>query len=397
MYRQFFGLKKRPFILTPDPEFLYLSKVHDLAITHLEYGIVQNAGFLALTGEVGAGKTTLLKYLFDKVKDSLDIAMLFNTNLNPKAFLEMLVREFELKAPSSAKTDLFDTLAQYFIQQYSKGSRCVIIVDEAQNLPDETFEELRMLSNLEADNEFMVQIILVGQPQLRDRLLQPSLSQLAQRISVHFHLTALQPAEVSDYIEHRLKVAGYSGQSPLFDQESVKHIAKISKGIPRIINSVCDACLTYAFADDIRQVNKAIVEKVIEDNDLLQIFIGQGPEQPQTQPVAAPALLAQSREIEALRDALVRVAGQVEALAKRVEALESGQNNRVIGVLEGMLAKERQRNMALEKRLLSIAEKFKRLQRQLGMAESEEQDGDNSQDKKEGKYWRLFGENMLKK
>ncbi len=396
MYREFFGLKKRPFILTPDPEFLYLSKVHDLAITHLEYGIVQNAGFLALTGEVGAGKTTLLKYLFEKVKDSLDIAMLFNTNLDPQAFLEMLVREFELKAPSSAKTDLFDTLAQHFIQQYSKGNRCVIIVDEAQNLPDETFEELRMLSNLEAESEFMVQIILVGQPQLRDRLLEPALSQLAQRISIHFHLTALQPSEVKEYVEHRLKVAGYSGQAPLFDDQSIRHIAKVSRGIPRIINSVCDACLTYAFADDLREVNKATVEKVIEDNELLQIFMGQKNDQPLPQTLSGSRAI-HARELEQLRDNLVKIVGRIEAVEQRIEALEVAEKDRVVGILEGMLAKERQRNMALEKRLLSIAEKFKRLQRQLGMGESEEQDGDNSQDKKEGKYWRLFGENMLKK
>ncbi len=396
MYREFFGLKKRPFILTPDPEFLYLSKVHDLAITHLEYGIVQNAGFLALTGEVGAGKTTLLKYLFEKVKDSLDIAMLFNTNLDPHAFLEMLVREFELKAPSSAKTDLFDTLAQHFIQQYSKGNRCVIIVDEAQNLPDETFEELRMLSNLEAENEFMVQIILVGQPQLRDRLLEPALSQLAQRISIHFHLTALQPNEVKDYIEHRLKVAGYSDKAPLFDDQSVRHIAKVSKGIPRIINSVCDACLTYAFADDLRQVSKPIVEKVIEDNELLQIFIDQKRDQslPQSLPTTGRI---QGHELQELRNILIKVAGRIESLEKRIEALEVAEKDRVVGVLEGMLAKERQRNMALEKRLLSIGEKFKRLQRQLGMSDGNNQDEDNNPNKKEGKYWRLFGENMLKK
>ncbi|RLB09183.1 MAG: general secretion pathway protein GspA, partial [Deltaproteobacteria bacterium] len=138
MYEKFFGLKKRPFVLTPDPEFLYLSKIHDLALTHLEYGIINNAGFIAVTGDIGSGKTTLIKYLFEKIKDILDIAMIFNTNLDPQALLELLVKEFELQPPSSKKSDLFDTLADHFIAQYSKGKRCVIIVDEAQNLPFES-------------------------------------------------------------------------------------------------------------------------------------------------------------------------------------------------------------------------------------------------------------------
>ena len=397
MYTKFFGLKQRPFVLTPDPEFLYLSKVHDLAITHLEYGIVQNVGFLALTGDVGAGKTTLLKYLFEKIKDSLDIAMLFNTNLDPHAFLEMLVKEFELKPRSSAKSDLFDSLAQHFIQQYSKGNRCVIIVDEAQNLPDETFEELRMLSNLEAGNEFIVQIILVGQPQLRDRLLHPALAQLAQRISVHYHLTPLPQNEVKDYIEHRLKVAGYLGKAPLFDENAVEHIAAVSKGVPRIINSVCDACLTYAYADDTKCINKAIVEKVIEDNELLQAFIrpksaDSQHKQTQTSPVAL-----QPNELQAIRDTLVKLAGKVEALDKRIDALESGKNDKVVAILEGLLAKERQRNIILEKRLISMGEKLKALQRQLGTVDSIERDENNHANKKKGKYWRLFGEKILKK
>lgn len=395
MYREFFGLKRRPFILTPDPAFLYLSKVHDLAITHLEYGIVQNVGFLALTGEVGAGKTTLLKYLFEKIKDSLDIAMLFNTNLDPHAFLEMLVREFELEPPSRAKTDLFETLADYFMRQYSKGNRCVVIVDEAQNLPDETFEELRMLSNLEADNDFIVQMILVGQPQLRDRLAQPALAQLAQRVSVHFHLTSLPQNEVKDYIDHRLKVAGYSGEMPLFDEEAVEQIATLSKGVPRIINSVCDACLTYAYADDMKCINKAIVEKVIEDNELLQVFIGQKSLEPPRQTMDPGPVPLQAHELQDIKEMLFKLAGRVEAMDKRIEALETGEKDRVIGVLEGMLAKERERNAALEKRLLSIGEKFKKLQQQLGV--NEESIENNNSIKREGRYWRLFGENILKK
>ena len=255
MYSKYFGLKKRPFVLSPDPAFLYLSRVHDLAFTHLEYGLSHHAGFVALTGEVGTGKTTLLKYLFDKVKTSLEIAMIFNTQLDPQALLEMLVREFGLDTPSGSKAAFVEVLYEHFLKQYSRGNRCVIVIDEAQNLPLEAFEELRMLSNLEAGNDILLQIILVGQPQLRERLAHPSLAQLTQRISVHYHLSPLSRDEVGSYVAHRLSIAGYERPEPLFAEAAVARVAELSRGIPRVINSICDASLTYAFADELTQVS----------------------------------------------------------------------------------------------------------------------------------------------
>ena len=391
MYRKFFGLKKRPFILSPDPEFLYLSRVHDLALTHLEYGIVHNVGFLALTGDVGAGKTTLLKYLFEKVKDSLDIAMVFNTNLDPASFLEMLTREFELNPSSNSKTDLFDALADHFISEYSKGNRCVVIVDEAQNLPTETFEELRMLSNLEVGSDFLLQIILVGQPQLRERLSDHSLSQLAQRISVHFHLTPLPLNEVGEYINHRLKIAGYSDPDPLFLDDAIEFIGQLSKGIPRVINSICDACLTYAFADDLKQVSKEVVERVIKDNELLVAFIEEKTCKEDEQTVARPIKEVSSEEMTNLRDLLAKVLGRLEALEMRMNMLETAEKDKLVGVLQAMLAKERERSQDLEQKVIALGYKYKELQRKVSSSGSEEAEDQFRIKRKNSKFWEVFG------
>ena len=391
MYRKFFGLKKRPFILSPDPEFLYLSRVHDLALTHLEYGIVHNVGFLALTGDVGAGKTTLLKYLFEKVKDSLDIAMVFNTNLDPASFLEMLTREFELNPSSNSKTDLFDALADHFISEYSKGNRCVVIVDEAQNLPTETFEELRMLSNLEVGSDFLLQIILVGQPQLRERLSDHSLSQLAQRISVHFHLTPLPLNEVGEYINHRLKIAGYSDPDPLFLDDAIEFIGQLSKGIPRVINSICDACLTYAFADDLKQVSKQVVERVIKDNELLVAFIEEKTCKEDEQTVARPVNEVSSEEMTNLRDLLAKVLGRLEALEMRMNMLETAEKDKLVGVLQAMLAKERERSQDLEQKVIALGYKYKELQRKVSSSGSEEAEDQFRIKRKNSKFWEVFG------
>ncbi len=356
MYERFFGLKKRPFVLTPDPEFLYLSKVHDLALTHLEYGILNNAGFIAITGEPGTGKTTLIKYLFEKIKDRLDIAIIFNTNLNPQELLETLIKEFELKTSSSKKSDLFEALTNHFISQYSRGKRCVIIVDEAQNLPFESFEELRMLSNIEIGNDFLLQIILSGQPKLKEKLSHPSLSQLSQRISVYFHLSPLPPDEVENYINHRLKVAGYSEKRPLFEKEAIRYIADFSKGIPRIINLICDTALVYAYADGIKSVSFEIVKKAVSDNELLTSIIEEKEEK-------------EEKKEEVFRpeknDGYIKLLGRIEAIEMRLKAIEDFGKERVSEIIYEMLKKERERNIELEKEIALLKEKLRRYEEEI--------------------------------
>ena len=395
MYRKFFGLEKRPFILSPDPEFLYMSKGHDLALTHLEYGVVHNVGFLALTGEVGAGKTTLLKFLFEKIKDSLDVAMLFNTNLDSKAFLEMLAGEYELEVDSNDKSSLIEALSEHFLNQYTKGRRCVIMVDEAQNLPNETFEELRMLSNLEIGSDFLLQIILVGQPQLKQRLADPALAQLAQRISVYYHLSNLSKEEVGQYIRHRLKVAGYKGPEPLFQDDAIDFIAEVSKGIPRLINSLCDACLTYAFADETKIVTRKLAEKVVQDNELLTLAADSGgPGGTEGSEAGKTDEEASVRQSSVSHDQglLSRIYGRLEGLEMRVSALEAGEKDKLTGVLQEMLAKEREKNILLEKRIIAISYKYRELEKKLQALKASKTGQDNTAPVRTKRFWEVFSE-----
>ena len=395
MYTKFFGLEKRPFVLSPDPEFLFFSQGHDLAFTHLEYGLHHNVGFMALTGEVGAGKTTLLKYLFDKVAATLDIAMIFNTNVDAQTLLEMLVREFELElAGSRNKSDLFDVLFRHFMKQYSTGNRCVIVVDEAQNLPADAFEELRMLSNLEVGNDFLVQIILVGQPQLRERLARPSLSQLAQRISVHYHLAPLAADEVEKYIHHRLKIAGLPSDRRLFDDQAVQAVAEASHGIPRIVNSLCDAALTYAFADDLPVVTKEIVEKVVADNPLLHSQLDQSgwdggnTGASHAEPVEPERTDANWRGYQII---LSHFQGRLESVETRLKLIETAQEDRVVQVLQEMLNKERERNLQYFQRISLLTRKFRDLQGHYDALRIGQQAPESEPEAKPRKKWGWFG------
>lgn len=397
MYTQFFGFHRRPFVLSPDPEFLFVSKGHDLALTHLEYGLMQNVGFVALTGEVGAGKTTLLKFIFEKVKKTLDIAMIFNTHLDSQGLLEMLVREFELQPSTGSKTVLVDTLFQHFVKQYSLGNRCVIVVDEAQNLPQETFEELRMLSNLEAGSDFLVQIVLVGQPQLRERLAQPSLAQLTQRISVHYHLQPLGREEVAEYIQHRLKVAGYSAPDSLFSEEAVTQIGEVSRGTPRLINTLCDASLTYAFADGLNEISREVVDKVVADNELLLIGFGNNGTGDGGQSPGYASAVQQfdgsgpgGASLDAAAASLLfQVLNRMEAMEARVKAVESGQNDKAVEVLREMLAREREQNLQQAQKVAFMSRRYRELQDEL--TELKRRNEEQKTEANSRKTWRLFG------
>ncbi len=369
MYEKFFGLKKRPFLLTPDPDFLYLSKVHDLALTHLEYGVLNNAGFIAVTGEVGSGKTTLVKTLFNKIKDRLDIAMIFTTNLDPQSLLEMLVNEFEIKPKSNRKADLFDSLVDHFIKQYSKGRRCVIIVDEAQNLPVESFEELRMLSNVEIETDYILQIILVGQPELKEKLSHPDLSQLSQRISVYFHITPLPKEEVENYINHRLMVAGYRSDTPLFTKEAIDFIAEVSKGIPRIINLICDTSLVYAFVDELKNIDLDIVKKAVEDNELL-VSLGKVQQQKKEAKIDKDETERKVEEkiplkVEINNDLLLKVQARIEALEMRIREIEESKKDSALKMLYELLIKERKRNAELERTVSVLKMKLKDYEKEI--------------------------------
>ncbi|MBW2661629.1 MAG: AAA family ATPase [Deltaproteobacteria bacterium] len=264
MYEKFYGLTERPFRILPDPAYLYLSSKHRIALVYLKYGITNHAGFIVITGEIGTGKTTLIRTILRKLKSRARVASIFNTSLNPDQFLEMILREFEIPFSGGGKSDYLDLLHHFLIEEYRQKRRVVLIVDEAQNLSLETLEEIRLISNLQTEKEHLIQIVMVGQPDLRAKLAHPRLAQFAQRISVHYHLVPLDRTEAEAYVAHRLKVAGFNGQS-LFSPAATGLIFDASRGIPRLINILCDAALVYGFADDLKNIDRDIIEQVIAD------------------------------------------------------------------------------------------------------------------------------------
>jgi general secretion pathway protein A len=265
MYENFYELKEKPFNLLADPAFLYLSKKHELALNYLEYGLSEQAGFIVITGEVGSGKTTLIKYLLTKLDTTpTKTAMIFNTNITPREFLEIVLREWDITSEGKEKADFYNSLYHFLLHEYSRKNQAVLIIDEAQNLTLETLEEIRMLSNLNDEKHPLLHIILLGQPNLRDRLNQKTLEQLRQRIAVHYHLDPLDYEDTVQYIKHRLQKAG--GQNPdLFMPDAFDSIYQHSKGIPRVINVICDTALVYGFADGAEQITKSIIASVIEE------------------------------------------------------------------------------------------------------------------------------------
>jgi general secretion pathway protein A len=271
MYESFYGFKEKPFDLHPDPDYLYMSRVHENTYTHLEYAIVENKGFVVVTGEIGSGKTTLTNYLLNKIGEEIQVGLVNNTNILPAEFLKMVCKEFELDPRTNDKAELIDIFSGYLIDQFAAGERVVLIVDEAQNLTNDTMEEIRMLSNIETEKHHLIQIILVGQPELKFKLQQSNLKQFAQRVTVHCHLKGLEKDEVSEYIGHRLEVGG-SKRLDIFKKETIGRIANYSRGIPRLINVLCDSALVYGFADEMETIDTDTLENVYEELKALGTF-----------------------------------------------------------------------------------------------------------------------------
>jgi general secretion pathway protein A len=270
MYNQFYGFKEKPFKLTPDPDFFFHSSVHRQALAYLTYGLEDKQGFIALTGEVGSGKTTVIQVLLNSLKDTTKVAKINNTNdLTSLQLLEMIVRDFGLTLKGGSKTELLESLNRFLLEQHALGNYALLIVDEAQNFTTALLEEIRLLSNLETSKEKLLQIILSGQPELAHKLRQPELRQLAQRITVTFHMTGLDRKETEGYIHYRLQVAGCQNKN-LFTSEAIDHIAEFSRGIPRMINNICDAALLTGFVNEKRQIDEAIVLEVIEELKAVQ-------------------------------------------------------------------------------------------------------------------------------
>jgi general secretion pathway protein A len=264
MYKEFFGLKEKPFNVTSDPNFLFLSRVHKEAFAHLIYGIKERKGFLEITGEVGAGKTTLCRALLGQLDVNTKSAFIFNSTLPELQLFQAILEDYGLIVERRNKVAMQRQLNHFLMEELAKGNNVVLIIDEAQNLKTSVLEEIRMLSNLETDREKLFQIILVGQPELKTKLCSPSLRQLRQRIAVRFHITPLAKDEVGQYINHRLSVAGSNGQIH-FDDEALEYIYRYSGGIPRVINMVCDKALLAAYVMETKDVQRSLIERSIQE------------------------------------------------------------------------------------------------------------------------------------
>ncbi|WP_316365135.1 ExeA family protein [Candidatus Thiodiazotropha sp. CDECU1] len=263
MYEKFYGLTEKPFSLLPDPDFLVLGKKHSAAYTALEYGLVSQAGFTVVTGEVGSGKTTLIRHLLNRLDDDITVGLVSSSHHEMGELLQWLLYAFNLDYRETQKVGLYDLFTQFLIDQYANNKRTVLIIDEAQNLQPEVLEELRLLSNINADKHQVLQIVLVGQPQLRELLRHRDLLQFQQRISVDFHLSALDADETRFYIFQRLILAGRD--KPLFTRKAINLIYQASGGIPRVINTLCDTALVYGFADQKPVLDNGVMVKVLKD------------------------------------------------------------------------------------------------------------------------------------
>jgi general secretion pathway protein A len=340
MYEEFYGLKERPFSLLPDPDFLYLSPQHKLARAYLEYGINQRVGFVVLTGEVGTGKTTLIKSLLKSRERNQRLGVLYQTSVGAADLLEVLLKEFEVRGHHNSRTARLAAFNQFLLTAYARREHVVLLVDEAQNLGPEALEELRLLSNLQTEKEPLLQVILVGQPGLRDRLRHPALRQLAQRVAVHYHLSPLSLQETREYINFRLARAGGSG---IFTESAQEKLFDYTQGVPRRLNAWCDLAMVAGFAEGRQEIDGEFIETVIaaqggglEGGDAVE---------------ALPEAGASATPVETARTVLPAPANGVEAMVRelsgrltRLEGLVLEMSSQLMPVLVEVLSK----NLPLE-------------------------------------------------
>jgi general secretion pathway protein A len=288
MYTSFFGLNEPPFSITPDPRYLFMSERHGEALAHLVYGVTESGGFMQLTGEVGTGKTTLVRTLLqDRLPDNADVAVVLNPQLSAIEFLATICEELGIDGDydrASSKA-LIDALNQHLLRAYSEGRRTVLVVDEAQNLQRDVLEQVRLLTNLETSKQKLLQIILIGQPELRELLARNDLRQLAQRITGRYHLQPLSREETARYVEHRLRVAGALGE--VFDAGAKRALFQLTQGVPRLINVIADRALLGAYSRESRRVTRPMVHRAAAE-------ISGDAYQPPLLRWAMPALLAVS-------------------------------------------------------------------------------------------------------
>ena len=262
MYTQYFGLAEKPFAIAPNPRYLYMSELHREALAHLVYGLNSDGCIVLLTGEVGTGKTTVCRCLLEQMPETTDVAIILNPKLTVSDLLKTICAELAIPLPpgSPSSNACIDAINRHLLRSHANGRTTALVIDEAQNLEADVLEQLRLLTNLETDTEKLLRIILLGQPELRLMLSTPQMAQVSQRITSKYHLNPLQPEDVRVYIQHRLKIAGdITGR--LFSDRAIEHVIKLSKGIPRLINLLCDRALLGAYAENSDHVSLKIMKK----------------------------------------------------------------------------------------------------------------------------------------
>ena len=335
MYEDFYGLKERPFTLVPDPDYLFLGSQHKLARAYLEYGLKERMGFVVLTGEVGTGKTTLIKSLLREKGATQRLGVLYQTSVEAEDLLDLLLKEFQIRGHfGSSRAARLGAFNQFLLSSHARGEHVVLVVDEAQNLGPKALEELRLLSNLQTDKEPLLQVILVGQPGLRERLRHPSLRQLAQRVAIHYHLRPLDPDETKDYIRFRLARAGGSG---IFTTSALDKIHEYTQGVPRRINAWCDLALVAGFAEGRHEIDAEFIDLVIS----AQGGSLEGTEESQVSDSQEPEALTGTGEatIPFSNNGLQATMTDLSGRVTRLEGLVIEMTSQLVPVLSGLLAK----------------------------------------------------------
>ncbi|CCH50108.1 ExeA family protein [Pseudodesulfovibrio piezophilus] len=367
MFRSFYGLRDKPFDIIPNPGVLYESNKHRQALTYLQYGFTENIGFILFTGEIGTGKTTLLKYLLTQIASDVEVAVVFNTNVDAQELLRLILIELEVSGVSQDKSHNLDLLNQHLIDIFRQGRRCLLIIDEAQNLSHEALEEVRLLSNLQTETTPLLQIILAGQPELRDIISSPGLEQLAQRVAINYHLAPLSRKELGEYIEYRLQRAG-AGSEPIFEAGAVDLLHEHTGGVPRAVNILCNAALVYGYADSLPTISREVIEQVVLDNIGIthhpkDSSRAAGTDKSQTaQHAVDEHMLGRVAHLESM---VSKLTAQVNIQAGHIDGGIAAGNEKLVNSLTDLLDKERVRSERYFGRCIALFHKNKMLGKEL--------------------------------
>jgi putative secretion ATPase (PEP-CTERM system associated) len=333
MYESFYRFTMKPFELLPNPNFLYPSKSHRKVVTYLDYALRESAGFILLTGETGSGKTTLIRDLIRKHHEALVISKITHTLLNADQLIAMINEDFGLEVMGKDKTTLLRELNQFLIAQYCKGKRPLLLIDEAQNLTPSCLEEIRLLSNLETDRDKLLHVILVGQPELRTTLNLPELLQLRQRINFFCHILPLEKGEIGPYILHRMECAG-NRDALQFPEETLEIIWRYSRGVPRLINIICEFLILAAFVDEAEEITPELANEVVSDLDFEVHFWREREPVPATPVPAEPQLRDAGHAEGELRSLLTQILHRIDGIERKEVKPHQGHTGEVLSRLE---------------------------------------------------------------